>query len=108
VVIDGDDVVNDSEGIAGKFCALAGLDPDGVIYKWEKNDLVDQGPVKRVFLGTLNTSEGVRKDLYLGEPDLVASSEKWRKEWGDGVANALVQYVKDAMADYEYLYQFRL
>jgi hypothetical protein len=63
VVIDGDDIVNDPEGIAGKFCALTGLDPGGIIYKWEKNEWFDQGPVQEIFFGTLAKSEGVRKDL---------------------------------------------
>jgi len=108
VVIDGDDVVKNPEGIAGKFCVLTGLDPDGVIYKWESSEWFDQGTLQDVFYGTLNKSEGVRTDLYPGEPDLAASSDKWRKDWGDEVANALIQYVRDAMTDYEYLHQFRI
>jgi len=108
VVIDGDDVVNDPEGIATKFCALTGLDTDGIIYKWEKKEWFNRGPIQEIFFGTLSKSEGVRKDLYPGEPDLAASSEKWRKDWGDEVTNALIQYARDAMADYEYLYQFRI
>jgi hypothetical protein len=45
---------------------------------------------------------------YPGKPDLAASCLKWKNEWGDEVANALVEYVKDTMADYEYLHKVRL
>jgi hypothetical protein len=63
VVIDGDDVVNDPEGIAAKFCALTGLDTDGVIYKWKKKEWFNQGPIQEIFFGTLSKSEGIQKDL---------------------------------------------
>jgi hypothetical protein len=63
IVVDGDDVVNDPEATANKFCAHVDLDPSGVIYKWEKKDWFDQGPLHEAFFGTLTKSEGVRKDL---------------------------------------------
>lgn len=61
VVIDGDDLINDTEGIATKFCELTGIDPKGVIYKWEAEEIT-KGPTEATFLGTLRKSDGVKKN----------------------------------------------
>lgn len=60
IVIDGDDLINDTEGMAERFCNLTGLEPSGVIYKWEKT--VTTNPFEAVFKGTLNASNGVVKN----------------------------------------------
>jgi hypothetical protein len=60
IVVDGDDLINDTEGISQRFCALTGIDPAGVVYEWGKTKPVD--PFFAVFLGTLNESLGVVKN----------------------------------------------
>lgn len=60
-VIDGDDLINDTEGIANSFCELAGLDPKGIIYKWEAEEIT-KGPTEAVFIGTLRASKGVQRN----------------------------------------------
>ena len=60
IVVDGDDLINDTEGIARAICKLTNLDPNGVIYIWEKQD--SGNPFDAVFKGTLNASTGVVKN----------------------------------------------
>lgn len=59
IVIDGDDVINDTEGMAKRFCSVTGLDPAGVIYKWEKIEPINKEV--EAFQGTLSKSSGVTK-----------------------------------------------
>jgi hypothetical protein len=42
------------------------------------------------------------------KPCISKESQKWEKLWGTEVALQLVQYAENAMADYEYMYQYRL
>lgn len=60
VVIDDDDLINDTERIGSKFCEIMDLDPSGVIYRWEKH--IEPNPMVAVFKGTLNASKGVVKN----------------------------------------------
>jgi len=106
IVIDGDDIVNDTEGLARRFCALTGIDHAGVIYEWQKVEAQD--PFRAVFLGTLNKSEGVIKNESPKKPSIKEEAQKWEQKWGPEVAQELVQYAEKVMEDYEYLYQFRL
>jgi hypothetical protein len=127
IVIDGDDLINDTERIANIICELTGLEPSGVIYKWEQVD-PPKNSTEEAFIGTLHKSEGIKKNLVslslsrihksstrlirrsqcIKKPDLVQSSARWREEWGHEVADILVEYAEDALIDYEYLYQFKL
>ena len=61
IVVDGDDLINDTEGVALRFCTITGLDSSGVIYKWDKTD-PGSNPFERVFRGTLHASNGVLKN----------------------------------------------
>lgn len=61
VVIDGDDLINDTERIANNFCEIASLDPKGVIYKWEKGK-PESNPFEAVFKDMINNSHEVVKN----------------------------------------------
>lgn len=124
IVVDGDDLINDTEGLAKRVCAVTHLDPNGVIYEWEKGG-EPKDVFEAVFLGTLNKSSGVVKTevsrLVLNfeilslrckqtpeKPSITREAKKWEAEWGLNVAHDLVQIANRAMADYEYLHQFCL
>lgn len=106
IVVDGDDLINDTEGVSERFCALTGLDPAGVIYNWGKTE--SPTPIKAIFYGTLNASSGVVKNDYPERPSIFKEARKWEAEWGPDVASLLTQHAQKAMVDYEYLYQFRV
>lgn len=106
LVIDGDDLINDTEGITRRFCDITGLDHAGVIYEWRQEAEKDQ--VVGAFLGTLNKSEGIIKNKSPKIPSIHEEARRWEEKWGREVAHSLVQYAEKAMEDYEYLYQFRL
>lgn len=57
IVIDGDDLINDTERISNRFCEMVSIESSGVIYEWEKTTTSD--PFEAVFKGTLNASKGV-------------------------------------------------
>jgi len=105
IVIDGDDLINDPQGIAERICAVAHLDPSGVIYKWEANGQGD--PFQEVFMGTLFKSVGVVKNESPEVPSIAKESKKWEQTWGPEIAKRLVQFAERMMPDYEYLHQFR-
>jgi len=106
IVVDADDLLNDTEGLLRRFCALVEIDHDGVIYNW------DEGKSKDHFLGsfmeTLNGSLGVVKNKSPEKPDIAKESKKWEAEWGPELTQELLQYAENTLPDYEYLYQFRL
>jgi len=107
MVIDYDDLVNDTVGVATKFCQATGLDVDHVIYEWEAED-GPCGPTDAVFFSTLRKSQGVIKNLHPKTYSISESSKRWTESWGEDVANSLTQLAETAMVDYNYLYQFRL
>jgi len=106
IVVDADDLINDTEGLARRFCELVGIDHDGVIYKWEKGIPKDQFHAS--FMETLNSSSGVVKNESPEKPDIAKESKKWEAEWGPELTQELLQYAENTLPDYEYLYQFRL
>lgn len=112
IVIDGDDLINDAEGLTAKVCETIGIEHSGVIYKWDQTEIVLEGKaapaLEEAFYRTLWKSGGVKKNPNPNVPSISESSTKWAREWGDTVAKALVQYAEAAVADYNYLRQFRL
>lgn len=108
IVIDGDDVIDDAKGIATKFCEITGVDSSGIIYSWEEEKAM-KNPGDEFFLETLSKSRGVIQNPSPRETlNIVQFVKKWEEDWGEDVASGLTRYAQDAMADYEYLYQFRL
>jgi hypothetical protein len=58
IVIDAEDMINDSRNVAGKLCAMTGLDPIHVQYSWaQTTDECD--PNRERFLSTLRNSTGI-------------------------------------------------
>ena len=58
LVIDAEDIINDSYNVIEKFCAMTGLDPKYIQYSWEEsNDECD--PVRAAFHSTLRNSTGI-------------------------------------------------
>lgn len=60
MVVDADDLIDDTEGIANKLCEIAGVDPGGIVYRWNKKE--PTRPVETLFMSTLFGSDGVIKN----------------------------------------------
>jgi hypothetical protein len=61
VVIDADDMINDSRNIAEKFCTITGLDPKHVQYSWAEATGECKANVAR-FKSTLRSSTGIIRE----------------------------------------------
>ncbi|KAG7085949.1 hypothetical protein E1B28_003477 [Marasmius oreades] len=111
-VVDGDEMVNDTEGVMIKLCGLIGVDGSLIQYEWKPKALctpMNEEMNEHVYLKALYESTGIIRDKQKIEP-LVLEDEvqKWTVEWGEDMADRLKGFVEDAMADYDYLFQFRL
>ncbi|KAJ3756848.1 hypothetical protein FB446DRAFT_719801 [Lentinula raphanica] len=125
IVVDGDDLVLHTEDIMTQLCDLIHLDSSAVKYTWEAGDPYSSWPaaaapddlktpaVKKVidaFGGNIARSTGVVRDAEKYAKPLVLEEEgkKWEKTWGKEVADDLVETVKKAMPDYEYMMKKRI
>ncbi|KIK70301.1 hypothetical protein GYMLUDRAFT_151596 [Collybiopsis luxurians FD-317 M1] len=111
VVIDGDKLVEDTEGQMKKFCALVGLTESEIQYSWDSLGR----PTDRFldsFMGTINESTGVIKGSVSlafesressGIPELNEQVKKWTAEWNEEVARKIEEAVESSIGDYEYL-----
>ena len=70
IVIDGDELVDDPQGVMTSFCEVVGIDPDKVVYSWETREETQDatvpgptvlGSMLSAFLGTMRSSSGVIK-----------------------------------------------
>ncbi|KIK64796.1 hypothetical protein GYMLUDRAFT_160542, partial [Collybiopsis luxurians FD-317 M1] len=103
IVIDGDKLVEDTEGQMKKFCELTGLTESGIRYSWDSAGR----PIDRVhgaFVGTISESTGVIKGPDSSRVyDLEEQVKKWTAEWNEEVAQKIKEAVTSSMEDYEYL-----
>ncbi|KIK53832.1 hypothetical protein GYMLUDRAFT_178364, partial [Collybiopsis luxurians FD-317 M1] len=100
IVIDGDKLVDNTQGQMSKFCALVGLPESGIRYTWESTDQPTDH-VTDAFLGTIMGSKGVIKRPVT--PDLDEEVREWSAEWNEEVAQKIREAVISAQEDYEYL-----
>jgi hypothetical protein len=103
-VIDADDVMTNPAAVR-QLCEQTGLHADAVQYTWEKR--TPQTPRQERFLGTLCASTGITPGLEAKGKSLEEEKEKWVEEFGEEDAEDLARFVRDALEDYEYLYQRR-
>ena len=61
IVIDAEDMINDSHYVAEKFCAMTGLDPRHVQYSWAEVTEASN-PIYERFLSTLRNSTGIIRE----------------------------------------------
>lgn len=99
-VIDADDILNDRAAVR-HICNETGLDPDAVQYEWELKE--EPNPVYAVMLSTINASKGIIPGLAAHGLDFETEKAKWKTEFGEEDSEDLAKFVKDAMADYNYL-----
>ncbi|KAF5355217.1 hypothetical protein D9757_014764 [Collybiopsis confluens] len=103
IVIDGDDLVEDTQGQMKKFCGLVGLDESGIQYSWESAGRPTDN-VSNAFIGNLKESTGVIKGLsFSRDPDLDEQVKKWTEEWDEETAGKLREAVLSSLPDYRYL-----
>ncbi|KAF5339669.1 hypothetical protein D9757_014854 [Collybiopsis confluens] len=103
IVIDGDDLVEDTQGQMKNFCELVGLDESGIQYSWESAGRPTDN-VKNAFIGDLKESTGVIKGLsFSRDPDLDEQVKKWTEEWDQDIAGKLREAVISSLEDYQYL-----
>ncbi|KAK5624831.1 hypothetical protein RRF57_000547 [Xylaria bambusicola] len=110
IVLDADDVIMYPE-LVMKYASLVGLDPEKLIFSWEKASQEDEEKLHgaaKIMLSTINSSTGVDKGKVAGNIDIDREAGKWRTEFGEEGGNKLEKWVRGAMPDYEYLRSRRL
>ncbi|KAF5339672.1 hypothetical protein D9757_014853 [Collybiopsis confluens] len=103
IVIDGDDLVEDTQGQMKKFCELVGLTESEIQYSWEAAGRpTDQ--MQNAFVGVLKESTGVIKGPdFSRDPDLDEQVKEWTEEWDEEIAGKLREAVLSSLEDYQYL-----
>jgi hypothetical protein len=110
LVLDADDMMT-SQGLMVKYAKVAGLDPEKLLFSWEKTpqEVVNSmPPFVQHMLGSLNSSEKVDLSKVGGDIDVSQEAVKWRDEFGDEHGRKLEKYVRAAIDDYEYMRSKRL
>jgi len=106
IVIDAEDMINDSRYVVEKFCEMTGLDPKHVQYTWSETTS-ECDPLHAQFKAKLRKSTGIIRGDQ--KPIVIADeARKWTEEFGEEISDGMVSYVNAAMSDYEYLMKFRL
>lgn len=105
LIIDADDLMQDME-IVHQTCVAAGLDPDAVRYEW--NTAVIKDPLKARFLSTLSNSTGIVAGTEARGLEIETESVKWKEEFGEEEGEKLTHFVREAMPDYEFLWNRRV
>ncbi|KAF9261018.1 hypothetical protein L218DRAFT_906236 [Marasmius fiardii PR-910] len=112
IVIDGDELVNDTQNQMRKLCALIGVDESRIQYEWApkaSHTPMDVEHNEQIYLKTIYESTGVIKDKGKVEPPALEDEvRRWTVEYGEDIALKLKGYVEEAMDDYNYLSQFRI
>ncbi|KAE9407253.1 hypothetical protein BT96DRAFT_874855 [Gymnopus androsaceus JB14] len=107
VVIDGDRLIQDTQGQMKKFCALIGMDESLVKYSWDaSNAKIDKA--HQAFVGTIEQSTGIIRGLDASNTTLEEEVKKWTEEWDENVAQKIKTEVESSMEDYEYLLKFSI
>lgn len=111
VIIDADDVIGEPEAVV-KLAEMIGLDREGLQFEWEPRSEESKSErynfMEKRMLSTLNESAGIQKDKMAANIDIEAEAVKWRADFGEIDGNKMLQWVKDAMPDYEYLKSRRI
>ncbi|KAI4908537.1 hypothetical protein J4E85_011705 [Alternaria conjuncta] len=105
-IIDADDIMNNPLAVR-QLCLQCGLDPEAVQYEWEEKKIEDN-PLMARFLSTINASKGIKPGLAARGRKLEDEKKKWAEEWNEEFADDLEDFVKKAMADYEFLWERRV
>ncbi|UPL02781.1 hypothetical protein LCI18_013715 [Fusarium solani-melongenae] len=110
LVLDADDMMTSPE-LMSKYARLAGLDPDKLVFSWERasqEELSSMSAMARMMLSSLSASDSVNLDKVAGNLDIAKEAAKWRAEFGDEDGSKLESWVRAAMSDYEYIRSKRL
>jgi hypothetical protein len=111
IVIEADDLINE-DNVMPKFCKAFHLDPQYLQTRWEKESeeiKAKQGISETAFLETIQNSTGIIKSKKRDfEINIVEERDRWVRDFGEDVANALYHAAEDAMPDYMYLRSKRL
>ncbi|KAF7585772.1 hypothetical protein BBP40_010145 [Aspergillus hancockii] len=109
IVLDADDIMT-SPDVVIHYCNFVGLDPSKLKFRWKptkKDGLVNVDPEFLRMKDTLHASDGVMQDKVATGLVLENEAIKWAKEFGEAEAVKLVNWVKAAMPDYEYMKERR-
>ncbi|PYH31259.1 uncharacterized protein BO87DRAFT_443714 [Aspergillus neoniger CBS 115656] len=121
IILDASDLIHNKGSIV-KFCEQTGLDPTVLKFEWESVGPEDKSSsgdgaseqdsilqkAETTMRTTLMGSSGVLKEKAPEVVDIASEAERWKHEFGDKVANLILERVHEAMPDYEYLMQRRL
>ncbi|GAB1206493.1 hypothetical protein APSETT445_005182 [Aspergillus pseudonomiae] len=107
LVLDADDIMT-NPAVVIRFCETLGLDPAQLRFQWDKDEQ-QRRPGIMAFRSTIDGSTGIDVSKASGETiDLDESARQWREEFGEDAGQMIEMYVREAMADYEFLKERRL
>ncbi|KAI9657996.1 MAG: hypothetical protein M1821_002655 [Bathelium mastoideum] len=118
VIIDAHDIITAPRQLLPQLCALTGLDYSKVSFTWQQAShetregiVKANGPLAAKYLSTIWASEGIMQEKAMHAPeeiDISREAKAWREEFGEINARRLEAWVKEAMPDYNYLWERRL
>ncbi|KAF4219341.1 hypothetical protein CNMCM8980_003072 [Aspergillus fumigatiaffinis] len=107
LVLDADDIMT-KPAVVTRFCGILGLDTTQLRYEWDTDER-KRRPGIMAFRSTIDRSTGIDASKASGgRVDLDESARRWREEFGEGPGKMIEMYVREAMADYEFLKERRL
>ncbi|KAE8360426.1 hypothetical protein BDV27DRAFT_167845 [Aspergillus caelatus] len=107
LILDADDIMT-NPAVVIRFCENLGLDTTRLRFQWDKDEQ-KRRPGIMAFRSTIDGSTGIDVSKASGENiDLDESAKQWREEFGGDSGQVIEMYVREAMADYEFLKERRL
>jgi hypothetical protein len=110
IILDADDIMS-NPAVLERWCDLSGLDKTKLKLRWDPltEDQLDALPRVAVKMSkTLNASAGVLADKMSNDVDIDSEAINWRREFGEVRGSEMEDWVRSAMADYEYMRARRL
>ncbi|KAK4495363.1 hypothetical protein PRZ48_013694 [Zasmidium cellare] len=114
LIIDADDLVMKPQATTQALAEWVGFDKNALQYTWTEasdNERAAKEAAMRRMLSSLDASAGVTVDPSKLAKNVGSAEEqmpKWRKEFGDVMAEKMWRSIERTMPDYEYLMERRL
>jgi len=108
IVLDASDLTNPA--LVKKYAAAIRLDRNTTQFKWESGNADGLGGMEARMKDTLLGSEGVVVEKLVGHKRsyIEALDEKYIEEFGSVLGARAIRLIKDAMADYQWLFDRRM
>jgi hypothetical protein len=110
IILDADDVMLEPDVLL-KYAKMLGLDATKLRFSWSprsKEEMDKMSDMERKMLSTISSSARIVEGKTSKGLVLDDEAKKWKLEFGEEEAGKIEKWVRNAMADYEYLKARRL